>query len=185
MDPLRMRLERTKSALLVVDIQERLAPAMNPERLARVLNRSVALIEGAKVLGLPIVVTEQYPKGLGPTHKEIARSLPEGTRPIEKLDFSCAVADAMQRLAGRSQVVICGMETHVCVFQTARDLIEKGLVPFLCADSICSRTEEDRAIGLERCRDVGAVITTVEGALFDLLQRAGSAEFKRISAAVK
>ena len=98
MDPLRMRLDRTKAALLVVDIQERLAPAMNPERLARVLNRSVALIEGAKALGLPIVVTEQYPKGLGPTHKEIARALPEGTRPIEKLDFSCAVADAMQRL---------------------------------------------------------------------------------------
>jgi nicotinamidase-related amidase len=185
MDPLRMRLERSKAALLVVDIQERLCPAMAPERLARVLNRSAALIEGAKALGLPVVVTEQYPKGLGPTHPAIAGALPEGVKPIEKIDFSCAVADAMQQLAGRSQVLICGMEAHVCVFQTARDLVERGLVPFLCADAVCSRTEEDRALGIERCREVGAVITSAEGALFDLLGRAGTPEFKRISAAVK
>lgn len=185
MDPLRTRLDRAKAALLVVDIQERLTPAMSPERLARVLNRSLALIEGAKALGLPIVLTEQYPKGLGRTHPEIARALPEEVRPIEKIDFSCAVPETMQRLAGRSQIVLCGMETHVCVFQTTRDLLERGLVPYLCADAICSRAEEDRAFGLERCRELGAVITTAESALFDLLGRAGSPEFKRISAAVK
>ncbi len=185
MDPLRTRLDRAKAALLVVDIQERLTPAMSPERLARVLNRSLALIEGAKALGLPIAVTEQYPKGLGRTHADIARALPEEVKPVEKLDFSCAVPETMQKLSGRSQILICGMETHVCVFQTARDLLERGLVPYLCADAICSRAEEDRAVGLERCRELGAVITTAESALFDLLVRAGSPEFKRISAAVK
>ena len=185
MDPLRMRLDRSKAALLVVDIQERLCQAMPPERLARVLNRSAALIEGAKALGLPVVVTEQYPKGLGPTHAALAGALPPGARPVEKIDFSCAVADVMAQLAGRSQVLMCGMEAHVCVFQTARDLAEKRIVPFLCADAACSRTEEDRAFGIERCREVGAVVTSVEGALFDLLGRAGTPEFKRISAAVK
>jgi nicotinamidase-related amidase len=185
MDALRMKLERGRTALLVIDIQERMVAAMDPERLARMQNRSLALIEGAKALELPVIVTEQYPRGLGPTVEAIRAALPEGTTPVEKIDFSCAVEPVMQRLAGREQVLLCGMETHVCVFQTARDLLQRGLVPYLCADALLSRTEEDRQIGLARCRDIGAVVTTVEGALFDLLERAGSPEFKRISAAVK
>ena len=185
MDALRMRLDRSKAAVLVVDIQERMVAAMDKEKLARMLNRTRALLEGAKALGLPVVVTEQYPKGLGPTMAEVTQALPEGTRAIEKLEFSCAVPPVLERLAGRPQVLLCGMETHVCVFQTARDLLEKGAVPYLCADAILSRTDEDRRWGLERARDLGAVVTTVESALFDLLVKAGTPEFKKVSAAVK
>lgn len=185
MDPLRFRLDRSKAAVLVVDIQERMVAAMDPERLARMLKRTRALLEGAQALGLPVLVTEQYPKGLGPTVAEVAGALPPGTRPVEKTDFSCATPAVVEGLGGRPQVLLCGMETHVCVFQTARDLLERGSVPYLCADALLSRTEEDRRWGLERARDLGAVVTTVEGALFDLLGCAGTPEFKRVSAAVK
>ncbi len=185
MDPLRMKLDPRQAAILVVDIQERMVAAMEPERLARMLNRSRALLEGAKAMDLPVVVTEQYPKGLGPTVPGIASALPQGLRPIEKVEFSCVVPAVREALSKRTQILLCGMETHVCVFQTARDLLLEGKVPYLCADAILSRTEEDRCWGLERARDLGAVITTVEGALFDLLGRAGTPEFKRVSAAVK
>lgn len=185
MDALRFRLDRSKAAVLVVDIQERMVAAMDKEKLARLLNRTRALLEGAKALGLPAVVTEQYPKGLGPTVAEVASALPDGTRAIEKSEFSCAVPAVVEKLSGRPQVLVCGMEAHVCVFQTARDLLERGFVPYLCADALLSRTDEDRHWGLERARDLGAVVTTVEGALFDLLGCAGTPEFKRVSAAVK
>ncbi|HEY3445041.1 MAG TPA: isochorismatase family protein [Myxococcales bacterium] len=185
MDPLRMRLDRAKTALLVVDIQERMVAAMDPKLFPRMLNRTLALLEGAKAMGLRVVVTEQYPKGLGHTIREVVSALPEGVQAIEKLEFSCAVPAALERIGDRPQVLLCGMESHVCVFQTARDLLEKEFVPYLCADAILSRTPEDRQIGLERAREIGAVVTTTESALFDLLGKAGTPEFKRVSAAVK
>ncbi|MBI5546255.1 MAG: isochorismatase family protein [Deltaproteobacteria bacterium] len=180
-----MRLERSKAAVLVVDVQERMVAAMDPSRMARLVNRTRALIEGAQALGLPLIVTEQYTRGLGATVAEVARAFPEGLRPVEKLEFSCAVPAVMEQLGGRLQVLLCGMEAHVCVFQTARDLLERGRVPYLCADALLSRNEEDRRLGIERARELGAVVTTVEGALFDLLGKAGTPEFKRISAAVR
>jgi nicotinamidase-related amidase len=185
MDTIRARLDRTKAAVLLVDIQEKMVAAMDKEKMARLQNRVCALLEGAKALELPVLVTEQYSKGLGPTVAPIVAALPTGTRAIEKMDFSCAVPPVLDRLLGRPQVLLCGMETHVCVFQTARDLLEKGMVPFLCADALLSRTDEDRRYGLERARDLGAVITTVEGALFDLLGKSGTPEFKKVSAAVR
>lgn len=178
------RLDRGNAALLVVDIQERLCAAMEPKALERMVKRSIAAIAGAKALGLPIVVTEQYPKGLGPTLPAIKEALGEA-RPVEKVSFSCALDEVVAKLGGRKQVLVVGMETHVCVFQTARDLSERGLTPFLCADALLSRTEEDRQVGLELGRGAGAVVTSVEAALFDLLGRAGTPEFKAISAAVK
>ena len=185
MDPLRTRLDRTEAALLVVDIQERMCAAMDPEKLARMTNRARALIVGAGALGLPVVVTEQYSKGLGPTLEPLRAALPEAARSVEKNQFSCSLPEVLEALCGRRQVLLCGMETHVCVFQTARDFLEKGIVPYLCADALLSRTEEDKRWGLERCRDLGAVVTTAEGALFDLLGCAGTPEFKAVSAAVK
>ncbi|MGC4113580.1 MAG: isochorismatase family protein [Myxococcales bacterium] len=185
MDPLRMRLDRAKTALMVVDLQERMVAAMDPKLVPRMFNRVRALLEGAKAMGLRVVVTEQYPQRLGHTVAEVSAALPEGLAAIEKLEFSAAVPAAMERLGDRPQVLICGVESHVCVFQTARDLLERDFVPYLCADAILSRTPEDRAIGLERARDLGAVITTTESALFDLLGKAGTPEFKRVSAAVK
>ena len=185
MDPMRLKLDRNRTSLLIVDVQDRLCAAMNQEALTRMVRRTQALIEGAKALGIPVVVTEQYPKGLGQTLNPVQSALPEGTTPIEKLDFTCVIPEVMKVLAGRPQVLVAGMETHVCVFQTVRDLSEKKFIPFLCADAALSRFEEDRRIGLERCREGGAVVTTVEGALFDLLGRAGTPEFKQISNAVK
>ncbi|XXF75604.1 isochorismatase family protein [Myxococcaceae bacterium GXIMD 01537] len=182
MPPFRMQTDQ--AALIVVDIQERLCAAMDRDALDRMIARSNAAIEGARALGLPVIVTEQYSKGLGPTHSLVKMRLGD-FKPVEKLDFSAAIPDVLSTLAGRKQVLIVGMETHVCVFQTVRDLVEKGFEPYLCADAVISRNAEDRRVGLELCREAGARITTVEAALFDMLVRAGSPEFKKISAAVR
>jgi nicotinamidase-related amidase len=172
------------TAVLVVDVQERLCAAMEREALDRMLARTNALVEGARALGLPLLVTEQYPKGLGPTHSLIKLRLGSFS-PVEKLDFSAAVPEVLQALGTRRQVLVAGMETHVCVFQTVRALSEAGYAPHVLADAVLSRTAEDRQVGLELCREAGARLSTVEAALFDLLGRAGSPEFKRVSAAVK
>jgi nicotinamidase-related amidase len=185
LDSLRSRLGRKTTGLLIIDVQERLAQAMNQASLDRLVRRTRALIAGASALSLPVVLTEQYPKGLGRTLHVIRAALPESQVAIEKIDFSCALPEVSAALKTRPQVLVAGMETHVCVFQTVRDLAERGQVPFVCADAVLSRFDEDRAVGLERCREVGAVVTTVEGALFDLLGRAGTPEFKAVSAAIK
>ena len=177
------RLDRNDTALLVIDVQERLAAAMPEPALSRFLNRTWAVIQGAKALGLPIVHTEQYPKGLGRTMPPISALLPG--QPVEKTQFSCCLDEVLRQLGERKRVLVTGMETHVCVFQTVRDLAERGLTPYLCADAVLSRAEEDRRVGLELCRDAGAVVTTVEAALFDLLGKAGTPEFKAVSQAVK
>lgn len=157
---------------------------MPQEKLERVVNRVRAAIEGAKVLGIPITVTEQYPKGLGPTLKPVS-SLIADYSPIEKLEFSALLPAVRQRLSARPNVLVVGMETHVCVFQTVRALKDAGMTPYLARDAVISRGELDYLTGIELCRDAGAIITTVEAALFDALGRAGTAEFKAISAAVK
>jgi nicotinamidase-related amidase len=178
------RLKKEQASLLVVDIQERLCAAMERDALDRMINRSNAAIEGAKALELPVLVTEQYPKGLGPTHSLVRMRLGHYA-PVEKLEFSACVPDVASRLGERKQVLIIGMETHVCVFQTVRDLAEKGFIPFLLADAVMSRNAEDRRVGLEMCREAGAHLVTVEAALFDLLGCAGTPEFKKVSAAVR
>jgi len=179
------RLKRDQAALLVVDIQERLCSAVDDrDGLDRMLNRTNAAIEGAKALELPVLVTEQYPKGLGPTHSLVKMRLGHYSA-VEKIDFTACVPDVMARLGNRKQVLVVGMETHVCVFQTVRDLTEKGFTPFLCADAVMSRNPEDRRVGLEMCREAGAHIITVETALFDMLGCAGTPEFKKVSAAVR
>ncbi|PTL78209.1 isochorismatase family protein [Vitiosangium sp. GDMCC 1.1324] len=178
------RLKRDQTALLVIDIQERLCAAMERDALDRMINRTNAVIEGAKALELPIIVTEQYPKGLGPTHSLVKMRLGSYSA-VEKVEFSACVPDVAARLGERKQVLLVGMETHVCVFQTVRDLTEKGFTPLLCADAVMSRYAEDRRVGLEMCRDAGAHIVTVEAALFDLLGCAGTPEFKKVSAAVR
>jgi nicotinamidase-related amidase len=179
------RFTKNASALLVIDVQERLAAAMEPARLERVVNRTLAAIDGAKALGLPIIVTEQYPKGLGPTLKAVAERIGSAFKPIEKLEFSALVPDVRERLSGRPTVLVTGMETHVCVFQTVRGLKDAGLSPYLAVDAVLSRSDTDYRVGLELCRDAGAISTTVEAALFDALGRAGGSEFKAVSAAVK
>ena len=178
------RLKRDDTAVLLVDMQERLATAMDPQALERVVRRCVALVEGAKALGLPLVVTEQYPKGLGPTLPALRDRLGE-VQPVEKLRFSGLVPDVHRQLGGRPNVVVAGMETHVCVFQTVRDLADAGLHPVLCTDAVLSRFAADREAGLQLARDAGATLSSVEAVLFDLLGEAGSPEFKQVSAAVR
>ena len=178
------RLQREQTSLLVIDIQERLCAAMEPGALERVLQRTTAATEGARAPGLPLLVTEQYPKGLGPTHARLQERL-GGVPTVEKLEFSACVPQVVEALGGRKQVLLVGMETHVCVFQTVRDLAERGFTPFLCVDAVLSRHPEDRRVGLDLCREAGAHLVTVEAALFDLLGRAGSPEFKKVSAAVR
>ena len=181
----KQRLQKDDVSLLVIDVQERLCAAMEKDACERMVRRTVAAIEGAKALSVPVIATEQYPKGLGPSVLKVVEALGR-VKPVEKVDFSCgAVPDIVSALGQRKQVLIAGMETHVCVFQTVRDLVDKGYAPFVCVDAVLSRTEEDRRVGLELCRDAGAVITSVEAALFDLLGKAGTPEFKRVSAAVK
>jgi nicotinamidase-related amidase len=181
-----LKLERTKAAVLVVDIQARLTPAMPPETLARVVKYTRALVGAAKELGMPVLATEQYPKGLGPLIPEVKDILP--SPPLEKVHFSCgadpAFAAALEK-TGRRQVIVCGMETHVCVFQTVRDLLSHGYEVHVCSDAVSSRTEEHRRTGLELCRQAGAIVTTAETAIFDLLHQAGTAEFKKVSPLVR
>jgi len=182
MSPLRLR--RDDTALLLIDVQERLASAMAPPALERMLKRTVGLIEGAQALGLPIAFTEQYPKGLGHTVPVLRERL-AGISPVEKLRFSAVDERMKTRLGGRHHVLIAGMETHVCVFQSVRQLVDEGFQPVLCADAVLSRFEVDYAQGLLLAADAGATVATVETVLFDLLGEAGTVEFKRISAAIR
>lgn len=182
----KLKLDRKTAAILVIDVQSRLTPAMPPDTLARVVKYARALIGAGKELGIPVLATEQYPKGLGPLVPELRELLP--SPPLVKMHFSCgadpAFAAALENL-GRRQIVVCGMEAHVCVFQTVRDLVGMGYEVHLCADAVSSRLEVHRASGIELCREAGAVITNAESVIFDLLHVAGTEEFKRVSQLVK
>lgn len=186
--PSRHALDRDDTVLLVVDIQERLGAAMEPERLARVVKNTRILVEAAKTLGLPIFVTEQYPKGLGKTVSALSESFPDDVAPVEKVEFSCgAVKELARRLyeTQRRQVVVTGMESHVCVFQTVRDLVAGGYAPFVARDAVLSRTPDNHDTGLELMRECGATVSSTETIVFDLLGAAGTPEFKALSPLVK
>ena len=183
-------LSRGRSALLVVDIQDRLLPAMPDDAAARVLRNTALLIQAADRLGLPIVVSQQYPRGLGVTARPIEDALASAQRVhrFDKLEFSAAAAPAFASLAlalGRDQWIVCGMETHVCVYQTARDLVARGWATHVCADAVCSRTQLNWELGLRMMERAGAIIASTELCVFDLLGRAGSEEFRALSKAIK
>jgi len=171
------KLERERAALVVVDVQEGFRQAV-PD-FDRVAKATATLIEGAEAIGIPIVVTEQYPKGLGETAPEVAEHLPAGTEPLEKVCFSAADAEGFD-LGGRDQALVCGIETHVCVNQTALDLLGSGVEVQVAEDAVASRSEENKRVGLHKMERAGAVLTSVETALFELLGRAGTDEFKRV-----
>jgi nicotinamidase-related amidase len=171
------KLERGRAALVVVDVQEGFRKAI-PD-FERVANATATLIQGAEAIGIPVIVTEQYPKGLGATDPHIAQALPEGVEPLEKLAFSAPEADGFD-LGGRDQALICGIETHVCVNQTTLDLLTGGVEVHVARDAVGSRFEQNREIGLERMERAGATVTSVETALFELVGRAGTDEFKAV-----
>lgn len=185
---MRLALNRDDTVLLVIDIQERLGAAMEPARFERLVKNTGILIQTAKTLGLPVLVTEQYPRGLGHTVPALLELLPEDATPVEKVAFSCgAVKELARRLFDlrRKQVIVVGMETHVCVFQTVRDLVAGGYAPFVARDAVLSRTTENHDTGLELMRESGATISSTETIVFDLLGAAGTPEFKALSPLVK
>jgi len=173
------------SCLLVVDIQSKLNPVMFDP--ARAPTGAAKLLKGAEILSIPALLTEQYPKGVGATVDELQSLMPAGC-PIDKDSFSCAANETFAERflqLGRAQAVIAGIEAHICVLQTAVELLEKGVEVFVVADATASRTAENHAAGLERIRDEGGWIVTVEMVLFEWLRRSGTAEFKQISQLIK
>jgi nicotinamidase-related amidase len=178
-----VKLSAKRAALLVVDIQDKLIPAMRAEDTARVVKNTQILIQAARVLGLPIVVSQQYPKGLGATIAPIETAL-EGAAAhrFDKLEFSSA--PGLPKL-DRDQWIVCGMETHVCVYQTVRDLVARGWATHVVSDAVCSRTEANYQIGLGLAAKADAIVTSTEVVVFDLLERAGSEQFKTLSKAIR
>lgn len=175
----------SQTALLIIDIQERILPVINNHQM--VVNNTLKLIKGFKVLNLPIYYTEQYPKGLGPTSKAIADELID-IQPFQKMSFSCSGAgDLFKEFHSKnlSQIVVCGIESHVCVQQTVLDLIENGIQVNLAADAVSSRKEIDYKTALDRMRNHGTEVTTTESILFELLNVCGTPEFKTVSKIVK
>lgn len=183
------RLDPASSLLLVVDVQERLAAAMPPDALARLVASTTILLEAARVLGVPVLASEQYPKGLGPTVPALASKLSVlDVAPIAKLDFdACAEPKIALALAARSprSVVVVGMEAHVCVLQTARELARRGYATWVVADAVASRTEDNRRLGLALCERAGAYVAPAETIAFDWLGRAGTEAFKVVSKLVR
>jgi nicotinamidase-related amidase len=174
-------LDRSRAALVVVDVQEAFRKVvLDFERVAAAAG---TLVQGARILGVPVVLTEQYPRGLGKTVPELAEHL-DGVHPVEKTVFSAAAAEGFA-LDGRDQVLVCGIESHVCVSQTAHDLLARGIEVHVARDAVSSRTAENREAGLHKMEGSGAVLTSVETALFEMLGEAGSEEFKQVQGLVK
>lgn len=178
-------LDAQDCVLLIIDIQERLAAVM--QQKDRVVKNTQHLIALARMLEMPIIVTEQYPRGLGRTVPELLADLPT-MQPIEKTAFNCCgepeFVSAIRKV-GRKKVIITGMETHICVLQTTLGLLQDGFVAHVVRDAICSRTEENWNTGIEFMRDAGAVVTCAETVLFQLLRVAGTEAFKKISQRIK
>jgi len=183
-----LTLPRDRTALVLVDYQERLFPAMDPERREETLRNTLLLLATARVLRLPVLYTEQYPAGLGKTLAQVLEQLPEGAEPFEKVEFSGWRARGFAeqfRFLGVRAAVLAGMESHVCVLGTALDMIRDGLNVHVPRDAVVSRTEGNRRTGLDLMDRAGAVITSTETVIFQLLEKAGTPEFKALSKLLK
>jgi nicotinamidase-related amidase len=182
-------LNREDAVLVVIDIQERLVGAIDPELYRAALKNTQILIESAGVLGVPIIVTEQYPKGLGHTVAEVEEALAgKDVSRTEKSAFSCARDEGfLSTLAGkgRKQAILVGMETHVCVYQSAVDLIRSGYSVFVIDDAVSSRSRHNYSSGLLAMDRAGATVFNTETAVFSMLKFAGTPEFKKISSLLK
>lgn len=178
-------LKKETTALLIIDLQERILHVIRNYEI--VLENTIKLIKGFKVLQLPIYYTEQYPKGLGPTSQKILNEL-EGYTAYQKMSFSCSGAENLfDELHKKklTQIIVCGVESHVCVQQTVLDLIVNNFQVDIAADAVSSRKEIDYKIALDRMRTLGAEVTTTESILFELLEVCGTPQFKEVSKIVK
>jgi nicotinamidase-related amidase len=179
-------LDRNKTALVVVDIQEAFRAAISDFPL--IASRAAIAVRGFQILNLPVIVTEQYPKGLGRTAEEILLNLPEDFEFIEKTAFSsCGARPFYERLheTGVSQVVLCGIETHICVNQTAHDLLTEAFEVHILCDAVGSRFTPDKEAALKKMQMNGVVPSTVEMALFELMRDAKHEQFKEIQKLIK
>jgi len=178
-------LNQQEVALVIIDIQDKLAAVMRQKE--QVVTHCLHLIVLAKLHQIPILLTEQYPKGLGPTVLEIKEALPEYA-PFEKTAFNCCQeAGFLEKVVstGRKKLLLTGMETHVCVLQTSLGLMKQGYSVQVVQDAVCSRTKNNFRSGLEYMRDAGTVITNTETVLFQILERSGTEAFKVISQRIK
>lgn len=182
----RFFLDRNNAVLVVIDVQEKLCVAMNHKVLDRLVSNTSILQEAAKELGIPVIATEQYVKGLGETLPSLKEKLTDAA--IEKMTFSCCGESTFPeklKALGKKQVIVTGMETHVCVLQTVLELLDAGYDVHLVKDAVMSRHKENWQVGVETARDAGAVITSTEAALFQLLNVAGTDVFKKLSKLVR
>ena len=178
-------IDREDTVLLIVDIQDKLAAVMKEKD--KVVRNTLHLVELAKLINMPVIVTEQYPRGLGTTVPEIREALPF-YRPVEKMTFDCCgQPDFLEELKehNKRNVILTGMETHICVLQTSLGLIKEEFDVHLVCDAVCSRTKANWRSGVELVRDAGGVLTNTETVLFQLLGVAGTPEFKAISNRIK
>ena len=182
----KFKLGADNAVLVVIDIQERLVTAMPKKVYGRMLKTVDMLVQAAKLMNVPIVTTEQYPKGIGHTVPELADACSD--KVVEKVSFGCCGEPnflAALKETGRSQVIVTGMEAHVCVYQTVLGLLEDGYNVHLLGDAICSRNKADYLSGVANAGQAGAVVTTAETVLFQMLQESTHEQFKSISKLVK
>jgi nicotinamidase-related amidase len=188
-----LTLSPRRAVVAVIDVQEKLVAAMPEEVRARLQHNLVILLEAARRFALPVVVSEQYAKGLGPTMPRVAAAIDAcaSVHRIDKLEFSLcdnpAFAPRATALAaaGRDQWLVTGMEAHVCVWQSVRGLLDRGAAVHVLADAVCSRAKPSWRVGLDLAARAGAVVTTTEVVAFDLLRRAGTDDFKALSRLIK
>jgi nicotinamidase-related amidase len=180
-----MRILQNEAVAVIVDIQEKLLPHIHDGE--KILKNCRKLIEGLQILSVPFIITQQYTKGLGSTVLSVMQMFPEFNF-IEKNTFSCFEEPGFRERVvslNKQNVILCGIEAHVCVLQTCLDLLEGGFNPVIVEDCISSRKLNDKLIAVERMRQEGARITTLESLLFELTRKAGSDQFKSISRIVK
>lgn len=180
------KLSREQAALAIIDMQEAFRPVI-PD-FGEVASRIAKAVEGARLLEVPVIVTEQYPRGLKHTAAEIIPHLPGDSKTIEKICFSsCGVDDFQSQLISRNikQVIICGIEAHICVAQTVLDLLSQGLEVHLLVDCITSRKRESKDVALARLTQAGAVLSNLEMALFEMMRTADSPQFKAVQGLIK
>jgi nicotinamidase-related amidase len=183
------RLDPKTTALLVVDIQQKLAPVMDQAAFARVVRATDILLNAAHLLGAPTIATEQYPKGLGTTIESLNGALEQvRCERVSKMSFSAVDAPEVARFISRTSpraIVVVGIEAHICVFQTVRDLAARGYEVHVPHDGVASRRDDDRLTALDLMRRAGAIVTTAETVVFDWLQRAEGDAFKQLSKRIK
>lgn len=180
------RLRPDDTLLLVIDMQERLQPLIHDD--ARIRKQAAALAEGARLLGVPVFVTEQYPKGLGHTVPELRAAVEHAGGVLEKTAFSCGADESIAariNAAARPNVVLAGVEAHICVLQTALDLLGSGFSVYLAEDAVGARTPENKEVGIARARRHGAEPASVEMVLFELMGTKEHPQFKAVQALIK